>query len=491
MAQLTQGIVAAGHVETARAAAAMLEAGGNAFDAAIAAMLATFVAEPALTSLGGGGFMTAQRPGEAPFVLDFFVQTPLQKRPAAETEVVESIIDFGTTVQPQYIGRGTVAVPGCPAGIAAIYRSYATLPLEVLAAPAIRLAREGCHVTPYQQYTFDIIGAALTFTPESAAVYGPGDGTIYKAGEKVRNPLFANALEHLVRHGFDDFYTGELAAVFAADQEANGGCLTRQDLAAFAAIRREPIQVRVGTHSVVTNPPPGEGGRLILHGLETYQQRFGDAFNGKPFGRDYVLALAETMTEMDRFRTHGSHPMGNTTHFSIMDQAGNTVSITTSQGGVGGVCVPDTGISLNNMLGELDLIPNGLHSWEPNVRVGSMMSPTLILGEDGRAVAALGTGGSSRIRTAILQATLNLLKHGLAPQQAVDLGRVHVQGKTLNVEPGLLPAEERIDNIFAENTILWKEKNMYFGGIHMVGKTAEGALWGAADARRDGVVLPA
>lgn len=482
----TRGIIAAGHTETARAGAAMFAEGGNAFDAALAAMLVSFVAEPALTSLGGGGFMTAVQANGKPFTLDFFVQTPQKKQPITAIDLAESVIDFGTTVQPQYIGRGTVATPGCPAGVAYIHRHFCTLPLSVIAAPAIRLAREGCPLSVYQQYTLDIIGKVLSYTPEARTIFcKENSAETLKAGDICRNLAFADALEHLCKYGFEDFYTGEMGEIFAKDSRENGGSVHAEDLRAFRAEVRQPLHWHYRGSDFYTNPRPSTGGSLIAHGLAHWTK----SPAAKPTGAEYVRSLAHSFRDMERFRTEGMNPLGNTTHFSIMDEFGNAVGITTSQGGVSGVCLADTGISLNNMLGELDLSPNGLYSWSENERVSSMMSPSLIL-KNGKPMFVLGSGGSSRIRTAIVQVVVQLLHFETDIETAVAHSRMHWQGGTMNLEPNLLAAGESAEGLkdVAENIILWQEQNMYFGGVHTVAQTPNGDLIAAADSRRDGHV---
>ncbi|MEM6348892.1 MAG: gamma-glutamyltransferase, partial [Bacteroidota bacterium] len=157
----TKGIIAAGHFETANAGAEMLAAGGNAFDAALAAMLASFVAESSLTSLAGGGFMTAYSANGQSGLFDFFVQTPKVRQKVEDMDFVLSHINFGNTKQAQYIGRGSAAVPGCPAGLFAAHEALGTMPMEEIAEPAIRLAKEGVVITPYQAYSISILNDVL------------------------------------------------------------------------------------------------------------------------------------------------------------------------------------------------------------------------------------------------------------------------------------------------------------------------------------------
>ena len=189
-----KGIIAAGHTETARAGQMILEAGGNAFDAALGAMLASFVAEPSLTSMGGGGFMTAYTANGKSALFDFFVQTPIHRQPVEDMDFTESQINFGTATQKQFIGKGSAAVPGCPAGLFHIHEKLGHMPIKEIAWPAIDLAKRGHKVTPYQAYTVKILEPVLFYTPESEKIYAP-NGYLNKEGEMIYRPDFAETLE--------------------------------------------------------------------------------------------------------------------------------------------------------------------------------------------------------------------------------------------------------------------------------------------------------
>ena len=154
---MERGLVSAGHLETARAAQVILEAGGNAFDAAVGAAFAACAAEPVFTSLGGGGFLLARPAGRPEILYDFFVQTPRRRRPASEIEFYPIHADFGPTTQEFHVGLGSVATPGMIAGLFAIHGELGSLPIAEVVAPALRMAREGILVTDFQEYLFQVV----------------------------------------------------------------------------------------------------------------------------------------------------------------------------------------------------------------------------------------------------------------------------------------------------------------------------------------------
>ena len=507
MTRSTPGIIAAGHKSTAQAGQRILTLGGNAFDAAVAAAFVSFIAEPSLTSFGGGGFMTAFNKYGKSLVYDFFVQTPQVRRKMDEVEFILSQINFGTTVQEQYIGRGSVAVPGCPAGLFHIHEQLGRLPLHEILAPAIELGREGLVVTPYQSYTISILEPIMLYSEASRAVFAIGDRLI-KEGEWMTRPKFADTLEYLGKEGVRDFYEGDIAKLFIGEQETYGS-LTMEDLRNYQVRERTPVKYNYREHTLLTNSPPSAGGSMISYGLASLS----DQTLGEPIGAKYVQTLADVMRRMDQFRKEhlqaklgeGFRPdayfqpdfvnrqnkkinwLGNTTQISVMDAEGNAASITTTIGGASGFMIPETGIPLNNMLGELDLNPGGMYAWRENVRVSSMMAPSIMLHE-GKPKIVLGSGGSSRIRTAILQVLVNMIDHGMKVGEAVRYPRLHWENNILNIEPELVENLEKL-NLDDTKIIPWVEKNMFFGGVHTVIQRKDGALAGEADSRRDGTVL--
>ena len=505
-----RGMVAAGHPLTAQAGLRALEAGGNAFDAALAALCMACVAEPVLVSLGGGGFCLARTAAGDARVYDFFAHTPITKRERQGLDFRPIFADFGVAQQEFHIGLGSVATPGIARGIAAIHRAHGTLPLAEIVAPAVEVARRGMILTPFQSYIMQVIAPILRHTPEARALFTRGDpeGTILQAGDRLDNPALADLLEALGREGDALFYEGEVAAAIERLSRDVGGHLTRDDLRRYRVIVREPLRLRYRGAGLLTNPPPSSGGLLIAFGLALLA---GHDLADLPFGApDTVELLADVQAATQSARArHGSTPVlldpqvleeaaaevaaapkasRGTTHLSVIDRDGNAAAITVSNGEGCGYLVPGTGTMLNNMLGEEDINPAGFHNWAPDARMSSMMSPTAIERDDGGLVV-LGSGGSKRIRTAILQVLVNLLDHRMSVADAVAAPRLHLDGDRLNVEPGLDElARARLAARYPDHAF-WPALNMYFGGVHAVVRDPDGALHGAGDPRRSGACL--
>ncbi|MEL6649958.1 MAG: gamma-glutamyltransferase [Bacteroidota bacterium] len=482
----TKGMIAAGHKETAAAGAEILQAGGNAFDAALAAMMASFVCESSLTSLAGGGFLTAYSANGQNALFDFFVQTPKVRHKVEDMDFVLSHINFGNTKQAQYIGRGSAAVPGCPAGVFAVHEALGSMPIKEIFLPAIRLAKEGVLITPYQEYSIKILEDVLMGDPSCEALFTL-DGDLVKAGQVIAYPEMADALDVLAHEGVRLFYEGEIAQAYAQDSEEYGGSISLEDLNAYQVLERTPMRYGYRDYEFLTNPRPSAGGSMISYGLQRLAKH-----NNIPRPKDmaYIRLLSQTMHEMEEIRrTHlqkGMDWLGNTTHISVLDEHGNAASVTTTLGGASGRTIPGTGIMTNNMLGELDLHPEGFYRWPTDKRVTSMMSPSILL-QDGQARFVLGSGGSSRIRTAILQSLVQFVDHGMSVEDLVVAPRMHWEAGQLNLEPGLCEEEIALGALTRE-VVRWEDRNMYFGGVHAVARSANGQLSAMADPRRDGAV---
>ncbi|MBL8658647.1 MAG: gamma-glutamyltransferase [Rhodospirillales bacterium] len=516
-----KGIVACGHIETARAAAAVLDDGGNAFDAALAAMCAACVAEPVLASLGGGGFLLARQaeagPAGAPVVFDFFGQTPKSRTAAADIDYAPILADFGPTRQEFHIGMGSIATPGVVRGLFAAHRALGRMPIREVVAPAIALARRGVEATPMQAYMARVVGAILRRSPEAFALQASParPEELVAAGETYRLPELADVLEILAIEGDDLFYRGEIAGRMIADSKSLGGHLDAADLRAYQVERRRPIAVDIFASRLYLNPPPSSGGILIAFALELMRDfPFAGCRRGSPA---YVVALARAMAATNRLRIDArlhevadaevervvldaqllaryrrfvaGAPAGRsaTTHISVADAAGNAASLSISNGEGSGYVIPGTGIMLNNMLGEDDINPHGHHGWPLDRRMSSMMTP--VIGIDaGGGIVALGSGGSNRIRTAILQVLLDIFALGGSLDAAIAAPRLHVEDRKLSLEPGFAEtAAAALEEEF--DCDAWSGKNMFFGGVHAVRRAESGPFSGAADERRDGAVL--
>jgi gamma-glutamyltranspeptidase/glutathione hydrolase len=514
MTKKTHGVIAAGHPKTAEAGQLILAEGGNAFDAAIASLLAAFVVESTLTSPAGGGFFLAHTQDNRNILFDFFSQTPRQKKPLGELDFYPVEINFGDASQIFHIGLGSMAVPGNMAGVFKVHQTLGRLPLKIVAQPAIDYGKNGFIVNSFQALCLQLLAPIFLNSPEGRKIYAP-QGKLPSEGAYLRLPELATSLNFLVEEGIREFYQGEIAQKLVKDCQEKGGYLTKEDLLNYQVILRKPLQTSYRHYQVSTNPPPSSGGILISFALKLLEKfklsnfKFGD--------RAHLTILAETMNlankarkaEYDRFLHQDNieelfiseeklafyqqkltkniaNKLGSTTHISVMDNEGNAASVTTSNGEGSSYLLPGTGIMVNNMLGEEDLNPHGFHQWECNQRISSMMSPSILLSNNQPEIV-LGSGGSNRIRTAILQVISNLIDFQMSLAEAVASPRVHWENQIFNLEPPLLRDEiEPLIVPEVSKVVLWREKNMFFGGVHAVRKTARG-FEGAGDPRREGI----
>jgi gamma-glutamyltranspeptidase/glutathione hydrolase len=511
-----KGAVAAGHRLTAEAGARVLGEGGNAVDACVAASFAAWVAESPLTGPGAGGFaLVLPADGRAPRVADFFVSTPGLGRPAEPGAEMHAIdVGFGgdsETTQVFRIGAASCAVPGTARGLESVHASYGRLPWNELLQPAIELARGGVELTREQAHLHAILDLILRHLEEGRRLYSRPDGNRLVPGDMLSSPDLAQTLERIADGGASVLYRGELADAIVA---AVGAAITKQDLASYRVVWRRPVRVRFRGHEVVSNPPPSSGGILIAYGLALLEQLRG----GAPGSADALAVLAEVMREQtrvreDRFATElyrgglarrllaadavqaglariaESRPgarepaPAGTTHVSAVDAEGNACSISSSTGSGSGVIVPGTGIHLNNMLGEYDLVAPGPAT--PGRRLTSMMAPTVVIGEHGPRLV-VGSAGSVRLRGAIMQVIVNVIEHGLGVAEAIDAPRLHVDEPHVHCEGGFDPGE--LDKLQAAgyDVVRWRRRNLFFGGTNAVEVLDGGGLAAAGDARRGG-----
>jgi len=483
------GIVAAGHPATANAGADVLRAGGNAVDAAVGAMLASFVAEPLLTGLGAGGFMLVVAPDRDPVLLDFFVEAPGREAdPAARAPLVPVDVSFGDVVQVFHIGASAAGTYGTPSGICAASQRFGTVPLAELAKPAAALARDGVEVTAEQAYVFEILAPIEAATAESRALFMP-EGHPLHAGERFVDRELGDALERLAAEGAEPFYTGEIAERVCAWVADRGGTLGAADLADYGTCDRAPIRVDYHHREALLNPPPSAGGILIAYAL---------ALLARTPETPTVEALVDVMARAQSERTPGflegladrgfqdaflASRLGSTTHISVLDDAGWACSVTCTNGEGCGEIVPGTGIHLNNMMGEQDLSPLGWFRHPPGRRLPSMMSPTIVL-DGGAPELVVGSAGSNRIRSAVLQVIVNVLDRGMDAVAAVDAPRLHFEDGVVYAEPGVDLAPLIAQRQAVER---FRDRNLFFGGVQAVLRDpATGLLSGAADPRRGG-----
>lgn len=467
--------VAAGSSQAAAAAEVILEAGGTAVDAVVAAGFATPMCEPVLSSLAGGGFCLYAPPAGKPELLDFFVDVPGlgggRTRPHVETKVVRFTHD---TEQVFHAGWGTVATPGCLAGYLDALDRWGRLPLADVLAPARDLASGGVELDPMQVRFLQVVEPILSLTAESRAIYEPA-----QTSGRMSNPDYRDLLEALADGRIAGAHDREWIKSVVEAVQTGGGVVSTDDMTAYRPIRRTPAHTNHADAQVWTNPPPSFGGSIVIDALDLLTA------SGSTSSESVVAAL-ETATARGRRVTDVTR---GTTHISAIDRFGGMASMSVSNGSGSGTVV--NGVQLNNMLGEEDLNAairehgiGAIHELTPGNRMGSMMAPSLATLTDGSEVA-LGTGGSERIRSAITTVLVNVLDRHMTLAEAIAAPRLHVSANRIDAEPGCDLMSNEVHGIPVHR---WQAPDLFFGGVHAVGRRSDGSVVAVGDSRRGGAV---
>ena len=502
-----KGVVSAGDTNSAQAGADILKQGGNAYDAALAVMLAAPLTEPLFTSLGGGGFLLGLEKGKKPELYDFFVQVP--KKRVEEPEFYPIYVDFGAAVQEFHIGAGSVAIPGLVEGIYQVHKDKGTLPLSEIIKPAVKYARQGVYLSSMQASFVKLLEPIFTSTKSSMDVYGVDDKNLIDETHLFKNPAYADFLEAFAKEGSKVFYEGVVADEIEKIMKENDGLILKEDLKNYQCIKREPIDFNYKGYEIVTNPPPSGGGILIAFTMKIlekydlkdfrsfeYVKGMIEAFNtASDFRREHVDEFLhdeklKDILQNDRLIKNYCTTMhsrlnlwGNTTHLSVIDELGNAVSVTTTNGEGSGHVIPSSGIMLNNMMGEEDLNPHGWFAWEEGLRLPSMMAPTAVL-KDGKPELILGSAGSNRIRSAITQTMINNLDYGKSLHESINSPRIHFEKGSVCMEPDCSQAiRDELEKHYKLQ--YFDDLNVFFGGVQAV----DGNLNGGCDSRRGAAVI--
>lgn len=477
--------VACGNPATAHAAASLLRAGGNAVDAVLAAGFAAAVAEPGLTSLGGGGFLLHRLPDGEQHLLDFFVNAPGLGTPPSDQPPHFTPINvvFSGAAQVFHAGYGSVAVPGVLDGYLSAHQRFGRRPLAEVVAPARRLAIDGTPVTRTQGVVLGLLHDILTLTPEAAAVFAP-HGTVPQTGELLSNQPYAEFLAAVAAGEYTGWRDVPGADSLLDAMAAHHVRLGADDLQAYQVVEREPRTQEYRGVQITTNPAPSYGGSIVCAALELLAA--GDPVT---LDADGVSRMVSALNEATLSVKSDPQPRSatGTTHISVADGEGGIAAMTTSNGSCSGAMAGTTGVQLNNVMGEADLHPAGFHVAEPGTRIGSMMAPTLLDLPDGRVVA-LGSGGSERIRSAITQTIVRLVDGGWPLDAAITTARVHFDGTAVQAEPGV-PNHTRAALAEFGPVNDWADFDVYFGGVHAVAWSPRDGAEAAGDPRRDGVGL--
>jgi gamma-glutamyltranspeptidase/glutathione hydrolase len=461
--RLTPGI-ATGHPATADAGFEVLEDGGTAADAAVAASLASCVAETVMTGIAGGGH-AIWLDGESgdTRLLDFFVAVPGLGETPKQVQLVDIGVPFGTELVHYAVGIASCAVPGVPAGLHELWSRHGRLPWKRIVEPALALARTGVEMPPAHAACLAMLAPVMTMR-EGARIYSPG-GSLLGAGDRLEQPGLVRMLELLQEEGALSFYEGSLADALLALMGERDGLVTRRDLEEYEPFWLEPLASDYLGFRILTR-----GGLTASVGEKLAEL---PRLRGTSEA-ERALALARILVALP-YSGEGEE-LGDTTNLVAVDRDGNTCVLTTSLGLGSGDYLPGLDVHLNSMLGEADLLVNPLKA---GARMESMMSPTIVLDDDGPVLAG-GAAGGTRLRPALVQALAGILDEGLEPQAAVDRGRLHSTGQLVHLEPGF--GDEAVAALEAEYEVRrWSAVHHYFGGVSLIARSG-----GAADPRRSG-----
>ena len=452
--------IAAGHPATVEAGAEILQEGGSAADAAVAASLASCVAETVMTGLLGGGHAIYYEAASGRVEnLDCFVAVPGLGAERRDAELLELEVPFGAELVHYAVGIASCGVPGVPAGLDELWRRHGRLDWPRLVAPALQLARAGVEMPPAQASCLAMLAPVMTMN-EGARIYAPG-GLLLETGDRLEQPGLARVLELVSEEGAASAYSGSIAEALLALMRERGGLVTSEDLVTYRAEWSPPFEVgylgaRFCTRGGLSALPETLPRVPRLRGLAE---------------ADRAVVLAETL---DSERPDGA---GDTTNITVVDAEGNACVLTTSLGLGSGDYLPGLDMHLNSMLGEADLVRGAL---EPGERMGSMMAPSVVL-RDGSMELAIGAAGGTRLRSALIEVAAGVLDEGLAPRDSVARPRLHAAGGRVQLEPGFSDASVGALEHKGFEVRVWPAQHHFFGGVSLV--TPNDA---AGDPRRSG-----
>ncbi|MBF9252097.1 gamma-glutamyltransferase [Pontibacter sp. 172403-2] len=523
-------MVVSAHPEASRIGMEILRKGGNAYDATVATQFALAVAFPVAGNIGGGGFLVYRDHNGQTGTLDY-----REKAPAAASETMYQDSAGNVIEGLSTDGHLAAGVPGSVDGMVKLHQKLGKLPWAVLVQPAIDLAKQGVVLTEKEaQY---LNNTKEAFLRNNKHIPYLAREQAWQAGDTLRHPELAQTLERIRDNGREGFYAGQTADLIAREMERGGGIITKQDLQNYNATWREPIMGKYKGYKVISMGPPSSGGIALVQLLtmmepydlgkygwqsaksvqlmtEAERRVYADraTYLGDP---DFVQTpvqqlldeayLKSRMATVDLAKATPSasvkagalpmHESDQTTHFSIVDQYGNAVSVTTTLNGAYGskVMVEGAGFLLNNEMDDFSVkpgVPNmfGLvggkaNAIAPNKRMLSSMTPT-ILEKDGKLYMVVGTPGGSTIITSVFQAILNVVEHGMTMQQAVAAPRFHHQWlpDEIQHEPEAIPADVRA--ILISKGYKLEERSPY-GRVDAILVLPNGKLEAGADPRGD------
>jgi len=493
-----QYAIAAGHAITAQVAEEVLLAGGNAFDAGVAAYLVSFISEPVMASVGAGGFANiVTRAGEQ-FILDFFCQTP-KSQDIVRPNYEEIVIDFGESQETFYAGPASMAVPGAIALINHLINKHCSMHLKELVQPAQKLATEGILYTPFQAEDTLLLANILTHSDHGKKLFIK-DGKLITDGDRFRLPSYADFLESFAREKGDWFYRGEIAQTVSEYSKDNGGFLRYNDFEDYRITKTNPFNFSLGDRRISVPSLPSMGGGLMNLFLEQFEKSSKQSQTIQKLSNLHYRALRASFENANKYAKDANHlaqkirekdahysipentktiiPNG-TSHFNILDKYGNGISLSTSIGEGSSYFIPGTDMHMNNMLGETALMPNGLNSWSPNTRLNSMMCPTLVFDQKNQLVLLTGSGGSTRIPFSLAQLLINRYQLKMNLNDSIHAPRIFESDEQIYAEKGY-EIQPSLDD---KRLIEWEGLELLFGGTHTIDLESNEAI---GDKRREG-----
>ncbi len=538
----SNGMVVSTDAYASAVGTAILRDGGNAFDAAVATAFALAVVNPEAGNIGGGGFMVARLADGSTAALDFRERAP--QGSSRDMYLDET----GNLTDGSRVGHRAVGVPGSVAGLWAMHERFGSMSWADLVAPAISLA-EGFVVRERQAKSFEANREALGQYPQTASVFLGEDDVPQAVGDTLVQNDLGRTLERMRDNGRDGFYLGETARLVVAEMRRGSGLITATDLAGYEAAWRDPVTVEYRGHTIISMPPSSSGGitlaamvtilegynldgfpwhsaRMVHLLAETWKRAYADRneYLGDP---DFVEIPVERLTSAEYGAERRStisldaatpsaqvkpglgayEPQTETTHFSVVDSAGNAVSITTTINSFYGIkaLVSGAGFFLNNEMDDFAALPGtpnmfGLvqgeaNAIQPGKRMLSAMTPTIVTRPDGSLFVVLGSPGGATIITNVFQNLVNLIDYDMTLAEAVRAPRIHHQHlpDRIQYERGSLSAEtiavlEAMGHAVEER---YNAESLYphIGDIQAILVRADGTLEGVSDPRRGGAAV--
>ena len=529
------GVVTSANVYATMAGLEVLEAGGNAVDAAVAVSYALGVVEPQASGIGGGGFMLIHSADGEDVFIDYREVSPANATPYTWLNEDGTLKNDGTANSR---GGMAVGVPGTVAGMEAALEQFGSgnVTRQQVMAPAIELATTGYVVSAYQNsHIVDHYDDMVKY-PVLGSYYLREDGLPYENGEILRNPDLAKTLTLIAENGKDAFYKGEVAEAMLAEIQKYGSVMTQEDLDNYSVSLREPVTGEYHGYTIISCPPPSSGGTHIIQALnvmenydiasmeinsaeyihvwsEVMKACFADraaymadtGFVDVPLdgltSKDYAKTIADKITDQAQTWNAGDPYMyehNSTTSFSVADKDDNIVTVTqTIECSFGSaVAIPGYGFIMNDQMHDFSTNPESVNSVAGGKKPLSSMSPTVILDENGDPFMTLGTPGATRIWTTVAQIISRVIDHGMDLQDAIDVARIYDNGTesgiNLEGEAGLYNfTEETIAELEAMGHTVTTQAgwNIFFGGVQGATYNEDGTLYGCADPRRDGKAL--